>query len=44
MVFTDNVAFFQGWPRWIVIGLEIVKVMVTILIIATELGNIASNF
>ncbi len=44
MMYTGKVAFFQGWSRWVVIGLGIVQSMVTILIIATELGNIASNF
>jgi hypothetical protein len=43
-MYTENVAFFQGWSRWVVIGLDIVKDMVTILIIAIELRSIASNF
>jgi hypothetical protein len=36
--------FFQGWQRHAVIAIAIIEVIIIIVFVLTELGNIASNF
>jgi hypothetical protein len=40
----NKVAFLQVWPKWFVIILAIIEVLAVIVLIITELGNVASNF
>jgi hypothetical protein len=36
--------FYQGWRKFAVIAIAIVEVIIIILFLLTELGNVASNF
>jgi hypothetical protein len=37
-------SFYKGWKKFAVIGIGVANVIIIILFILTELGNVASNF
>jgi hypothetical protein len=44
MAFSDDNTFYQGWQKYAVLAIAIVEVIIIIIFILTELGNVASNF
>lgn len=37
-------SFYQGWQKFAVIAIGVVNVIILVMFILTELGNVASNF
>jgi hypothetical protein len=40
----DKAAFGQVWPKCFIIFLAIIEILAALVLIATELGSVASNF